>query len=162
MSDYAHRREAYTATIMLSALPADVFPLFGPVEEAQWAEGWSPDVLYSSRPDAAELNAVFRTHHPGGTEAIWTVVHYDVANHAISYVRVRPDSHVARIDITCLLHGDGQTQATVTYTFTTLGPDGDDFLAHLTREAFVHHELPSWERAINHYLATEETLPHHA
>ena len=138
-----------------------MFPLFGPVEEAKWAEGWSPDVLYSTRPDAAELNAVFATHHPGSADAIWTVAHYDAAAHAISYVRVRPDSHVARIDVACHPHGGGQTQATVTYTFTTLVPDGDAFLAHLTREYYVHHELPSWERAINHYLATGETLPHH-
>lgn len=161
MTGYESRREVYTATITLDAPPADVFPLFGPVFEAKWAAGWSPEVLYSTRPDAAERNAVFRTHHADG-DAIWTVAHFDEDAHAISYLRVRPESHVARIDVACQPHADGQTRAAVTYTFTTLGPNGDAFLAHLSNEYYVHHELPGWERAINHYLATGETLPHHA
>lgn len=40
-------RISRTSTITLNGPLGEVFPLFGPVREKEWAAGWEPRVLYS-------------------------------------------------------------------------------------------------------------------
>ena len=50
------------------------------------------------------------------------------------------------------------TKAQVAYTYTSLGPAGDEFVEDLTEanyEAFMKH----WESELNHFLKTGERLP---
>ena len=52
--------------------PVDkVFPLYCPVRESLWIDGWSPKAIYSNS-GFIEANCVFITPgHGDGTDAIW-------------------------------------------------------------------------------------------
>lgn len=41
------KRISRTSTITLNSSLETVFPLFGPVKEMEWAEGWQPEIIYS-------------------------------------------------------------------------------------------------------------------
>src|SRR5689334_21625388 len=101
-----------SGSIRISTAPADVFPLFEPIGEMKWAEGWSPRLLYPLS-DEACLGMVFTTQHPGESETIWTIADYDAERLHISYVRQTPGSRVGVIDIDCATNGDQTSQITV-------------------------------------------------
>jgi len=49
------------------------------------------------------------------------------------------------------------TDATVTYSHTSLGPEGDEFITGFSEEFYTEF-MRDWESKLNHYLATGETL----
>lgn len=53
--------------------------------------------------------------------------------------------------------GKDRTKAQVSYTYTALSESGNKFIVGFT-QSYYDDWLASWERAINHYLATGETL----
>ncbi|HEY7358321.1 MAG TPA: hypothetical protein VH590_17695 [Ktedonobacterales bacterium] len=152
------QRVALSQTIHLSAPSGQVFPLFEPIGEQAWAEGWEPHMLFPAD-GVAEAGAVFTTGHPPEGESIWTLTAYDPARLHLAYLRVTPGLHVAYIEIQCGDAQDGTTRATVTYTLTSLSAAGNDRLAHFS--ARYQEEMAAWERAINFYLAHGHALPHH-
>jgi hypothetical protein len=152
----------HAATIHLSGSLEQVFPLFTPLGEKQWAEGWDPQVIYpeSGQP---EIGAVFTTqHHDGGKgeTATWIVVDYAPEQGRIAYARVAPTSHAALLTVQCAKVPDGSTSANVSYSLTALGEAGNAFLAHLD-EAHYRQWMSSWQDAINHYLQHGKLLAHH-
>ncbi len=153
------QRVSRTQTICLSALPERVFPLFEPIGEKAWAEGWEPQMLFPAS-GVAEPGTVFTTRNSEGNESIWTMSVYDPVNFHLAYLRTTPGSLVGQIDIHCQEESDGTTGASVTYTFTALSEDGNEFTARFT-EAHYQAMMADWERAINHYLAHGQVLPHH-
>ena len=139
-----------TATIRLEARPEIVFPLFGPLEERRWEPSWNPAFLYPPS-GATQRDAVFTATHADGTPSFWTIVAFEPADFCISYVRMHPATHIARIDISCAGGSDATTQAQVTYTFTGLSAHGNAYVETFT-EAHYADWLRSWEAAINRYL----------
>jgi hypothetical protein len=148
-----------TQTIHLAGPPSRVFPLFEPLPEREWAEGWEPTMLFPPSGEA-EVGAVFTSHHSGEPETIWAISVYDKASFHITYVRVTADSRVAFVDIRCAGREDGTTSATVSYTFTALSEAGNAFIERYTQEHY-QYMMMQWEQAINHYLQHGKRLQHH-
>ena len=63
-----------SATIILNADITAVFPLFGPIEEKKWAEGWNPKILHPEN-TLIEEGMVFVTISSAEkeTESLWAV-----------------------------------------------------------------------------------------
>lgn len=144
-----------TAAITVAAPIARVFPLFGPVEEARWADGWAPTVLHQGKDMEG---TVFVTRAPHA--AFWVLALWDEGAHRIRYEEVVPEHYVVQIDIACRAASASETRCEVTYSYTSLGADGDAFLQQYTAEHHVQR-IGQWERALNHYLQTGERLPGH-
>ena len=56
---------SHIATIRLAGSIGQVFRLFGPIVEKEWAPGWNPDVLYPTDRDVDE-GMFFITHETHG------------------------------------------------------------------------------------------------
>lgn len=83
---FTAKRISRTATITLRGPIAAVFPLFGPIEERKWEDGWDPMILFPETGDLEE-GMVFTTRGHTDEEATytWIVSKYHPANHAIQY-----------------------------------------------------------------------------
>jgi hypothetical protein len=154
---FTAERVTISQAITLAADPSRVFPLFTPLGEKAWAEGWEPHPLFPAD-GTAQTGAVFTTSHPPQGESIWTMTAYDPANLHLAYLRVTPGVQVAFIQVQCEDLHDGTTRATVTYTLTSLSAAGNAKLAQVA--AHHRHDIASWEQAINVYLARGHA-PHH-
>lgn len=156
---FTAQRISRTQIIQLSAPVNHVFPLFEPIGEKQWAEGWEPEMIYPVSGDTEE-GAVFMTGSHEATHTIWTILTYNPAKAHISYLRVTPDSHIGMVDVRCEDALHEITRTSVTYTLTALTEQGNDYIAGFTAE---HYQawISSWETAINYYLRSGHLLQHH-
>lgn len=143
-----------TASITLNGPSEATFPLFGPVREADWAEGWAPEVL---TPGPLRPGWVFRTRDEQRGETLWLMTDYDEAARHVSYVRVTPSSDVTAITVRVCDEGTARSTAEIGYSFTAVTPDGTDYVRTFTEEHY-RRWIASWGEAINHYLATGELL----
>lgn len=150
MIPFTPLRLTRTTTIHLNAPPATVFPLFTPLGERLWVPDWNPTMIYPASGEL-ELDAVFTTAHGDGAPTVWTVVEATQEEYRVSYVRVAPDTHVARITVQCA-EEDQATRATVTYVFTALTEQGNAYVAQFTEQHYQHW-LQGWEAGINEYLS---------
>lgn len=156
-SPFSAERVSRSATILLEGPIDTVFPLFGPVEESKWEDGWNPVILY---PKSGELEEgmVFTSPARGYGEAqyAWIVSKYQAENHIIEYI-VSTANRYWVIAVHCNDVSDEQTRATVRYTYTGLTSLGNDINRHAI-EFMYRNNLKDWEEAINHYLRTGTTL----
>lgn len=153
-------RISRTSTIILKAPLETVFPLFGPIKEMEWAEGWQPEIIYSQA-DNIETHMVFKTkaHGHGEPDYIWTVSGYDPAKSFVQYTVFTPN-RLWYITLQCRKSADAQTtQADITYTYTALTELGAT-INQRAIEAIYAHNLKDWEEAINFYLSTGQQLTH--
>jgi hypothetical protein len=137
-------------TLRLPAPPAVVFPLFGPVREAEWAPHWNPTILYP--PDRRQsAGSVFTTRQHDRAvhdrDAVWVLTTYDEAALRIGYVIVRPAISASQLDIALKLIGEKETEATVTHRLTSLSEEGDGFVKEFAAEFPL--ERDHWEQAIS-------------
>ncbi len=146
-----------TGVIRLHGPIEKVFPLFGPVEEKHWAAGWNPQVVYPAGVDVAE-GMVFLTGERG--ETTWVIAHYDPARHAIAYYNATPAYQLRKIEIRCRPLSPEATEASVSYTHVGLSAKGNHDVLEMDEAAYAE-KMAAWEKAINHYLKTGATLPHH-
>src|SRR5262249_38893154 len=97
-SGHAHcRTEArFTAEAPL----ADVFPLFDPIGEKEWAgDAWAPvNVHGMERPIRA--GAVFTTNSHGHA-SWWTVTDFEPAQGRVRYTRFRPEHQIGTVEVRC-------------------------------------------------------------
>lgn len=126
-----------------------VFPLFTPIGEKLWVDGWQPEFLHPEDGETSE-GMVFRTRH-GEEETLWACVDWDPAGHRVRYARVTPASRFGFVEVTCREAGAGRTEASVAYKFTALTPDGQSHLADLTEAAFAGM-IDGWKTSINAWL----------
>ncbi len=145
--------------IGLDGEPDDVFPLFGPIREADWAAGWDPEVVAGDALQP-ELGCVFRTTGAERGETIWLIAELDASKRRIGYVRTTPTSDLTQIVIDVRPDSPGQSQAQITYRVTGLSDAGNRYVEQFTHERYVEW-LKEWAVAINHYLATGEQHPTH-
>lgn len=73
---FVAKRVTRTHTIQLSAPASRVFPLFEPIGEKQWAEGWDPQMLHPMS-GITQKGAVFTMQSHDGISTIWSVTHFD-------------------------------------------------------------------------------------
>lgn len=146
------KRISRTSTITLNGPLETVFPLFGPIKEMAWAEGWQPEIIYSQA-DNIEAYMVFKTkaHGHGESDYIWTVSAYDPAKSFVQYTVFTPN-RLWHITVQCRESAAAQTtQADITYTYTALNELGAA-INQRAIEAMYAHNLKDWEDAINSYL----------
>jgi hypothetical protein len=158
MNGFAAKHFSHTQILTLDGPIDQVFPLFGPLEERRWAQGWNPTVLYSDSVLGDSPGTVFISNLPGEPETVWYVAQFDSTQHLVEYVRVTPGHKIALVRVRCDTLPDDHTSAAVTYAFTALRHAGNNELAHLERDhpSSVQH----WQDAINHYLRTGEAAHH--
>ena len=138
-------------TIVLKGSVADATPLFGPMQEAEWAPGWAPHFLHP--PEGAQREGVvFTTITDKGRERLWTLTAYDIKEGRVEYVIVTPGFTANEVKIRVVAEGDRQCRATITYRHSAVAPEGNEEVnkldAHWADQQRIH-----WETAMNARLA---------
>ena len=149
-------RATHTYRQRLCASPARVFPLLCPVRETEWADGWLPDLVISSS-GIAERDCVFITTDKLG-KAIWYVTRHEPENWLVEMLKIVPGVTACRLEIQLTADG-GQCFADVTYSHTSIGEAGDQFVARFTANHYQKF-MQAWERELNHFLRTGSRLTH--
>jgi len=161
LSSFKSKRISRTSRIMLKAPLEKVFPLFGPIKEMTWAEGWNPEIVYSEN-DSIEEKMVFKTksHGHGEPNYTWTVSKYSPEQSLIEYT-VFTAERIWFITIRCRESASAQTtEAEITYTYTGLSENGNA-INEKALQLMYSRDLKDWEEEINYYLETGEKLKHH-
>ncbi len=115
-------RVAATGSFTLPVAPDVAFPMFDPVREAEWAEGWSISAVHPN-PFRLEPDAVFEVPGPNGITEVWTVVSCDFADCRVEYLAVAERDLIRRVTVQCTAEG-GATRVTVRYFVTAWSPAG--------------------------------------
>jgi hypothetical protein len=143
----------------IEAPPASVFPLICPVREAEWLEGWGDAVeIVHSRSGVAEEGCVFRTRAEGQPETVWMITRHDAGRGLVEFVRVTPGLVATRLRVEIEAGADGGSTVRVTYTFVPVSAAGAELVREKHSEAAFRRSLEWWERSMNHWLRTGETL----
>jgi hypothetical protein len=142
------RRVTRTFTQKLVAEPSKVFPLLCPVREADWLDGWDPLAVFSET-GVAEVDCVFITE-ASPSNAIWYITRHEPSNGFVEMIKITPTVTACKLTIQLRPVGDG-SEATITYAHTSLGPEGDTFVASFTEEHYQQF-MRDWEARINYYL----------
>jgi len=150
------RRRSYSYEQTIDGSPEKIFPLYCPVREAEWVFGWDPIAVYSDS-GRVEADCVFTTRE-GERDSIWAVTAYDPGNYQVEMLKVTPGVTVCKLEIALHPGAEGQTKALITYTHTSLGPEGDQFMEERFTEHHYQALMVRWETAMNHYLRTGEQL----
>ena len=138
----------------LAASPQRVFPLLCPVLEAEWAVGWAP-LQVTTASGVAEPDCVFVTPAEPHN-SIWYVTRHEPDNLLVEFLKVTPGVTACRIVIQ-LSGNERECAADVTYSHTSLGVRGDEFVGSFTAEHYQQF-MRDWERELNHFLATGRKL----
>ncbi len=138
----------------IEGAPERVFPLMCPVREVDWVAGWEPRLVISAS-GLVERDCVFTTPD-GGHEATWYVTRHEPDDWFVEMLKLTPGVTAVRLQIR-LTPRDGGCHADVSYSYTSLGPEGDAAVAGFTAERYREF-MQLWERELNHYLATGELL----
>ncbi len=149
------KRVTRTYVQRLISGPADVFPLLCPVREADWINGWDP-FLVISESGFAEPDCVFVTASEP-QDAIWYITRHEPAAGLVEMLKITPGVTACKLSIH-LRQAPRGSEATVTYSHTSLGPEGDKFVDEFTQE-FYEGFMKEWELRLNHYLRTGHALP---
>src|SRR5215471_20334480 len=100
-----------------------------PSARDRMAEGWLPDLVISSS-GIAERDCVFITTDKLG-KAIWYVTRHEPENWLVEMLKIVPGVTACRLEIQLTADG-GQCFADVTYSHTSIGEAGDQFVARFT------------------------------
>ena len=147
-------RVTRTYTQRLIAPPERVLPLLCPVREADWIEGWDP-ALVLSHSGLVEPDCVFVTA-TGARQSIWVVTRHEPERFHVEMLKVTPEVSVCKLTIQ-VDPTTGGSEAQVTYAHTSLGPEGDAFVASFTEEHY-RGLMRDWEARMNHYLREGRAL----
>jgi hypothetical protein len=141
-------RATRSYTQQLVGRPEVVFPLLCPVREADWIEGWNPSLVISSS-GVAEPDCVFTTS-ASPTEAVWYITRHEPEAGFVEMVKITPSVTACRLTIQ-VSEAPGGSAALVTYSHTSLGPEGDKFVAAFSEEFYLKF-MQDWEARLNHFL----------
>lgn len=141
-------RVTRTYTQRLVAEPSAVFPLLCPVREADWIDGWDP-ISVIAHSGVAEPDCVFVTA-ASPNDAVWYITRHERDNGFVEMIKITPLVTACRLTIQLHAIATG-SEAIVTYTHTSLGPEGDAFVASFTDD-YYRQFMEDWEARINHYL----------
>ena len=149
-----HITRSFEQTI--HADPTRVFDLLCPVREGEWLDGWDYTLLHSES-GLAEEGCVFLSRQEGEKDTIWMITKRDVQNREIEFVRVTPESRIARLCIAVDEKAESVSTVKITYVITALCEQGNKFLEAFTQENF-ETAMKFWEASMNYYLETGEKL----
>lgn len=142
-------RVTRTYTQNIAGEASAVFPLLCPVREADWIADWDPPLVLTSS-GFAEPDCVFLTSSEP-EDAIWFITRHDPQAGFIEMLKITPQVTACKLTIQ-LRSVPGGCEADVTYSHTSLGPVGDEFVASFTEDFYVKF-MWEWESQINHYLS---------
>lgn len=148
-------RATHTYTQSLVGAPDAVFPLLCPVREADWIVGWDPPLVITSS-GVAEPDCVFLTSAQP-IDAVWYITRHDPKAGFVEMIKITPQVTACKLTIQ-LRQVVGGCEADVTYSHTSLGAAGDEFVASFTAE-FYRQFMQDWESRVNHYLRHGTALP---
>lgn len=134
----------------IPAPAAEAFPLFGPLGERRWAEGWNPTIL-RPLPAADVEGVVFTTPASDGAEVLWLNLRFDAAAGVASYVNVWPGQRVSEITVEIAPDGERASRARVTYRWTPLSAAGAEAIA--AQAARFDEWMEEWGRSVARALA---------
>lgn len=140
-----------SAIIHLDAPIGEVFPLFGPVREKDWAHGWDPEIIFPKDAVVAK-HMVFRTRgglHGTDEQYTWVIINYEPEEFMIEYL-VSASERFWVITVECR-SVDMRTSATVTYSYTGFNPDAHEKNMKAIGSIFSC-DLKDWEDAVNDYI----------
>ena len=138
----------------LVAEPSRVLPLLCPVRETEWIEGWDPLAVWTES-GFVEQDCVFLTAAED-QDAVWFVTRLDPTLGLVEMLKVNPGVTACKLSIRLDRDPIG-TAASVTYSHTSLGPAGDEFVDGFTEEYYAQF-MRDWESRLNHYLVNGEML----
>jgi hypothetical protein len=147
-------RATRTYTQRLHGSPEAVFPLLCPVREADWIQGWDP-ILVVTNSGVAESDCVFTTAAEPN-DAIWYITRHEPTVGFVEMLKITPSVTACRVTIQ-LSRTEGGSEAVITYSHTSLGPEGDKFVATFT-EAYYAKFMQDWESRVNYFLANNKAL----
>ncbi|MEM6633702.1 MAG: hypothetical protein AAF694_28775 [Bacteroidota bacterium] len=150
-------RISRSASILLNASIDLVFPLFTPLGEKKWVPGWNPCIIYPE-PHQLEEGLIFQTpgRFPGESFYTWVLQTYDVQIHLAKYTVFTSD-RIWFITVQCREQALTKTEATITYTFTSLTDLGKS-LNEKALDMMFEENLLDWEKALNHFLETGQLI----
>lgn len=125
-----------------------------PVREIEWADDWLPELVISSS-GIAERDCVFTTPDKPG-KAIWYVTRHEPENRFVEMLKIVPGVTACRLEIQLTPNGD-ECFADVTYSHTSIGAAGDEFVAGFTADSYQKF-MQAWENELNHFLKTGSRL----
>ncbi len=134
-------RAVRTYTQHLLGTPEAVFPLLCPVREADWIHGWDP-VLVVSSCGVAEADCAFTTT-AAPTDAVWYITRHEPQHGFVEMIKITPSVTACRLSIQLRASASG-TEADVTYMHTSLGQEGDKFVAAFS-ESYYLKFMQDWE-----------------
>ena len=140
--------------IQLEGSPDQVFPLFGPVREAEWAAGWQIQICHATTPLLEEKGAVFTTRSHGDQQTIWVITEFDQQAKRVDYLRITPHLHAAEVSVQCHALEEYRTAAIVVYRLTGLTPEGNAHIEHDYNEAAYQKMLAHWQQEINRIIGS--------
>lgn len=148
-----------TSSITLNASVDRVFPLFDPVNEKKWAEGWEYEQIYPLE-GSVEKGWVFKTQDKKDGNFIWLISRLDNDKKVLEYTLMDAFSLLKQIEIKCESSGLDSTIAHITYIYTGLDISGNNATLSFAQNNFDRF-IELWGIAINHYLETGKPLQHH-
>lgn len=83
-------------------------------------------------------------------DAVWYITRHEPEAGYVEMIKITPSVTACRLSIQ--LHAtETGSEAVVTYSHTSLGPEGDEFVASFTEGHYLHF-MRDWEARLNHYL----------
>jgi hypothetical protein len=144
------QRISRSAVITLNSTIENVFPLFGPVREKDWAAGWEPEIIFPQDEDVA-LHMIFKTksRFQNENDYTWIITQFNPEKYLIEYT-VSTTDRVWFITVQCEAN-KSKTNATISYTFTGLSPEAHQRNQESLSKMYAH-DLKDWADEINFYL----------
>jgi hypothetical protein len=155
MKSLKPNRVIRTYTQRIHAEPSRVFPLLCPVRESEWIEGWDPVVVLSDS-GVAEPDCVFVTS-ASDRVAIWYVTRHEPQDGFVEMLKITPGVTACRLTIQ-VQPAPGGSDVTIAYSHTSLGPEGDAFVAAFDERHYGTF-MRDWELRMNHFLAHGTAMP---
>lgn len=149
------KRISHTYEQTINGTVQEIMPLYCPVRELDWCENWSPKAVYSNS-GLVEKDCIFITSH-GDDDVVWIVSDYDVEKGHVEMFYHVPGVLVTKLEIQVTAITENKTKAELVYSKTSLSEMGDKVLEGFTKEEYGIM-MDSWEKAMNHYLATGDML----
>src|SRR5262245_16214805 len=102
LTEFKPERVSKSATFGCNGKIENVFPLFGPIREMDWADGWNPEILYSTNNHAlVEEHMIFQTKgHTGEEKYTWAITKFQPEHHFIEYT-VSTSERIWFISVVC-------------------------------------------------------------
>ena len=144
-------RVSHTYVQTIHGKMEEIMPLYCPVRELDWCENWNPKTVYSNS-GLVEKDCIFITPD-GETDVVWIVTDYDTEKGHVEMFYHVPQVLITKLEIQVTALTENKTEIVLTYSKTSLSEKGDKILEKFTKEEY-DIMMDSWEKAMNHYLAT--------